>query len=1455
MSGTDTIAGTAHALAFTLTAADEGTVLANGITASFQHIDNLTGSSTNDSFTVGGGALSGTIAGGGGIDTLAGDLNYTITGPNSGTSTNVTAWQDIANLTGTAADNVFQFNAAGALTGTLDGLGGTDTLQGTSAVMALTLTALDIGTLLTNGDTASYQNIENLTGSSAADTFTVTGGALSGTADGAGGTDTLAGDTSYTVTALNEGRTGNLAHWVRFENLRGSSGADTFTFDGGELSGSVDGLAGSDTLIGNADYVITAANAGTTSSIGAGWENIENLTGTAAADLFMFNAAGSLSGTIDGAGGSDSVTGTTTAMAFALTGAGSGTVATNGVTTTFQSIESLTGSSAADSFVVAGGGALSGTASGAGGSDTLSGDTLYMVTGANSGISGAIAAWHSIENLVGSAGADTFNFNGGSLTGSADGLGGNDTFNVTATASASELIGGADDDTFNITGNAVLTTTITGGTGSDTVNFGVPTGAPPGADRSRLVGDLNLGIEVGDNDRIDFSGSDLAQIVDAKDAGGNEQFGTIRGSGPDLGIHLISGGFSGIESFVGNGKGTLIGPDGNTFWLISGTNTGTFGDTLANIAANNFVNFNILAGSGNDTVIFTTGAAVELDGGIPGTPFAAVGFNGGGGTNVLMGSVGSDLFEITGSRTVNYANPNGGQTRLENIHHIDSTVGGGTFADVGNDVFDFGTATFTGSINGGAGIDVINVSKATTATINVIGANGMSSASNNFVNGGFAQIETLNTGAGNDNITLAVAPTSTANRINLGPGTDTIRSTVAATWVINGPGDGAGLIRDLPGDPANQVAFTGVDNLTSSRDSALLLPTTAATAGSITGTFTAPNLVLVNNNNFTGSAGLRIRGDVTHNGPLLIDADGAGDIAFLDDLTVAGGSFTSTVGSGSASYNDVLTSGNQTYNGRSELAGEYQGANFVFDDLLVRNDVTLTSTTGRFDFNGEVSSTSQPVLSIVPPAGTDIFIDSVKDVGHLRHDAFESFDGTLAIGGRFVDAGGGILDGELLSVSADYIRISEDFITGGNLLLVGSAIEFVSASRGNLEVAAGGVGEGELAFLALGNNVVGVTNDGINGGTDLGNITAPSNGTVTFTGGQATLAATNEVQNSGNMIMNLGRGPVAVAQSDTAPNQQITFNVRSNASESPLNVTDTAIVASLVANGIVTFRTPTALFQNARVSFPNPAAVLTILQAVTFVDSSLFEEDLSLFGVIGNGIALSLDQCEEAEGCAPAVTEEELAALIAALVDRIAQLEAKLSADGIDQAEGQRLLDGYRAQLANFLNYQQELRAYVERQEADEFGDDFEDEFGDVFEAEETLTPDLDGASPDAAEDSAPENLPAAEVEEAFEPIEEPAAADEFEEIESVDEAEEAFEFEPMPEPEPELEPAPAPAEPEFDGIEDEFEELEEELDDALIDALWQPQVRQLAGMVRIDTAGGVQWSGDVVLPTLHRRF
>src|SRR5439155_1349812 len=91
-----------------------------------------------------------------------------------------------------------------------------------------------------------------------------------------------------------------------FENLAGDAGADSFFFDpSGTLSGTVDGGAASDTLIGNNNgdtFNVTNTDAGNIAGIlPAGFSSVENLTGGTGADSLV------LSGTVNGGAGVDSL--------------------------------------------------------------------------------------------------------------------------------------------------------------------------------------------------------------------------------------------------------------------------------------------------------------------------------------------------------------------------------------------------------------------------------------------------------------------------------------------------------------------------------------------------------------------------------------------------------------------------------------------------------------------------------------------------------------------------------------------------------------------------------------------------------------------------------------------------------------------------------------------------------------------------------------------------------------------------------------------------------------------------------------------------------------------------------------------------------------------------------------------------------------------------------------------
>jgi hypothetical protein len=1281
-------------------------------------------------------------------------------------------------------------------------------------------------------------------------------------------------------------------------------------------------------LAGSDNYIVTGTDTGTSTRVSGGWSEVENLAGTTGADTFTFNAGSALTGNAGGLDGADT---------FTLAGN--------------ASAANLFGNEAADTFNLAGftltGTIFGGTSAGNGtDSDTLAGGTTYVVTGAGDGTSPNVTGgWNRMENLTGTAGADTFTFNPGTtLTGTASGLAGNDTFtteggNAGATITIGEMKGDADNDTFNLRGSTVATavaTTITGGTGNDTLNFGVPNTL---AGTARLQGSVDLGI-VADSDTLDFSGTSVG-----------------------LTESLISGTFAGVNNLIGNGGSQLIGQNLNTFWRITGTNSGEFASNLndlGTVGATIFTNFSVQAGSADDTFFFTstghmTGSAaggaqvVRTSGGgeQSGTILfvvgaGAAGIDGGGGVNTLVGSPGDDNLTITGpsgvnitvngTTTFNSTNPTtyagGNTTILLNIATIDSAFdvsGSNVVPDTGNDVFNFGLNRFTGNINGGGGRDAINIDGGVTASISAVAASGMTASAGGTFAGGFNQIEVLNTGSGADTITLTVAPTDVTNTtaLDMGAGTDSLTSNVAADWLITGAG--TGFVRD-PGTPAQRVAFSGVDNLSSTVSAVLTLPT-AGPGGSISGTFTAPTVALTPGNAFAGADGLRIvaANGVSSGGALNLDSDGeiniqgsltvtgnlnldsvgstvvtgavsstgniginsgagiglnstvssgggvtinsTGNVAVGGALTAPSG-LSSTVNGGTATYSSVdTTNGAQTYNGLTTLTGNVFGGTLTFNgQTTISGQVEMRSSTNIFNFAAPVVSSLGTVLSIVPTPtndeGVDLFIDlaGAGTPGHISSDKFSGFLGTLAIGGKYTpdpENPDDTFAGTISSATADHILVSENFRTGGDLLLIGSAIQFTSGT----EVAAGPAGgNGDIALLALGNSVQ-ANNNGLAGsddGAELGNIDGPDAfPEVTLTGGRAFFGAQNAVNNSRNIIMNLGGGTVAVAQSAAA--DALNFSVLSNATAS---TTDATATLRQLLGGIAGFDVDSFVgdLANIRLTFVTGAATLAILQNLSFVDASLFEEDLSLFGQIGDGIAKSLDQCEEAEGCAPNVTEEELAALIEKLNERISRLEALLESGEISAAEAQPLLDGYRTELQEFLSYQTQLAEYNASQEEGDFGDDAGDEFEDVFEAEEVFEePAADEDAP--LEEDAPEEVldleeaeePFAPVDEAVEdaaPAEEAAPADE--DFEELDEAVDAVETEAAP--------AETPAEPEDSGEpafdEGEFEELEEEFDDVLMNLLLKSdRINQIAGVATVGRNGGVVWTGDVVLPALYRRY
>ena len=516
----DTFNADAVANVFTLTGQDAGT--ATGI-GSFVSVEYLVGNSMADRFELGTGAVSGSVDGGADDDTLvAGDApsTFTVSGPDAGVATGAALFTNIENLTGGDHGDTFAL-AGGTLSGSVDGMGGNDELVADNVANTFNLTGPNAGTA--TGVTVGFTNVENLTSGDMADTLTISGGSLAGIFVGGGDTDTLQADNVanfFGTIGPNTGFVNGLGLFVGVESLIGGSMTDQFLFFNSPFDGVIDGQGDIDTIAAfnlPTTFNVDGSDAGNVDSV-TDFLSIENLQGGSADDEFHV-LGGTLSGGYDGGGGLDTLFADDVASTFDITGPDSGTL--DGVS--FVQIENLQGGLDADQFTV-NGGSLSGTADGGGGSDTLTADNvffnLFVIDELDGGTVGTINRFASIENLVGNTLVDYFWLSEGSISGTVDGdLGANsligdhipgvylidgpnsgqatgvgggftnissiqsgtdiDEFTVTDTGSLDGAIfSSGGDDTFHVTPGAGTTLSLFGGEGADSLTVDAGAGVP-----------------------------------------------------------------------------------------------------------------------------------------------------------------------------------------------------------------------------------------------------------------------------------------------------------------------------------------------------------------------------------------------------------------------------------------------------------------------------------------------------------------------------------------------------------------------------------------------------------------------------------------------------------------------------------------------------------------------------------------------------------------------------------------------------------------------------------------------------------------------------------------------------------------------------------------------------------------------------------------------------------------
>ncbi|MFN4014604.1 MAG: hypothetical protein ACK4JB_04685 [Reyranella sp.] len=817
-------------------------------TDTLSNIENLRGSNSADTLTgddganvLIGGSGADTLNGGGGIDTAsyAGSTGAVSINLQAHTSSGGHAAGDslslIENLTGSAF--------ADTLTGdgevnTLSGLGGDDVLSGG-----------DGNDVLEGGDGNDTLNGDG--GDDTASYRTATAGvtvslAIAGAQNTVGaGNDTLDGIENLTGSGQADTLTGDGGD----NALKGEGGNDTL--QGGDGDDSLDGGAGTDTASyagASSGVTVSLAIAGAQNTGGAGIDtlaNLENLIGSAFVDTLTGNAgANSLQGgdgndtlqgnagadVLDGGAGSDTASYAGSAVAVSID-LQAGTISGGDAAgDSFVSIENLTGSALNDTLRGDGGAnTLSGldgndTLEGRGGDDTLDGgdgiDTAsyasagagvtvdLSLVGAQNTVGAGMDTLVAMENVIGSAFADTLTGNGAANT--LTGGDGNDTLD--GGAGVDTLVGGAGDDTYVVDDTDVVTE-VSGG-GIDTVRT------------TRASYTLGANVE-----NLLFTG-----------------VGDFAGTGNAL-DNAITGG-AGNDTIVGGaGNDTLNGGLGTDTVSYAGTATGVTAN-LAIAGAQNTVGagcdtlsgFENLTGSSFTDTLTGDGSANLLSGG---AGAAADTLNGGGGDDTLdgglgadtmLGGLGNDVFivENAGDVVTEVLNEGTDTVRTSRNYQLTDNVevlvytGTGNFVGTGNGLANtitggIGNDTIEGGLgadvlNGGGGLDTasyagatvgVRVSLSLSGVQNTVGAGGdtligfenlAGSALNDQLTGdgnanvltgndgndilaGLGGDDTLNGGAGLDTATYAAALSGVsvslalaAAQNTLGAGTDTLSS-------------------------------------------------------------------------------------------------------------------------------------------------------------------------------------------------------------------------------------------------------------------------------------------------------------------------------------------------------------------------------------------------------------------------------------------------------------------------------------------------------------------------------------------------------------------------------------------------------------------------------------------------------------------------------------------------------
>jgi Ca2+-binding RTX toxin-like protein len=696
------------------------------------HVENLTGSASND-----------TLTGDNGINILEGSLGDDIL---NGAGGNDTLYGGIGNDT----------LIGGLGTNILDGGAGIDTANYSAETAALNITLLGAadGSATVAGATFTdtLRGIENVIGGSANDTFSADINA--NFIDGQGGVDLVSYANSntggITITLSGAAGVGGFASGdmlANVENLTGSFYSDIITgdssnniLDGGSSNDTINGGLGIDTLIGGAgnDTLIDGAGNNNLLDGGAGIDTADYSAQTAA---LYFVLQGATDGYVSGSWGNDALRGIenliggsgndsifadinansmdgkggTDMVNYSLSGAGI-TVWLNGgagfggdaAGDILTNIENLTGSTVNDTLY---GDDKTNSLYGGSGNDVLfAGDTTVATADTLNGGAGIDGV--SYEMWAGGAGFIINNSNWAN-TSAAIRL---DTFTATeyiiatnyadtfyASSSAESFYGSGGNDVFYMDTVTTTSDSISGGSGIDLVNYAI--------DPSTLLANntgVTLNLSTGVNSGGALNDHFAIDIEQWNLSGGNDSF-TASNSGyawtvwGNAGNDTLTGNIAADVLYGGAGNDTLAGGGGADI-LVGGTSTidaaggsdwlsyaGSAASVTVNLGAgtasggdaagDTYYYINNLLGSANNDTLTGNANANTLIGGLGNDTLA-----GGAGADILIGGTstidaagGNDWASYAGSAAVavdlGAGTASGGEAAGDTYYYINNLLG------------------------------------------------------------------------------------------------------------------------------------------------------------------------------------------------------------------------------------------------------------------------------------------------------------------------------------------------------------------------------------------------------------------------------------------------------------------------------------------------------------------------------------------------------------------------------------------------------------------------------------------------------------------------------------------------------------------------------------------------------------------------------------------------------------